>query len=98
MHLTLIPEEPRVVAKRAKIGVEEAKQRLEEMAKKGVIFRVEEEVGKPMYMADQYVVGIWEFNVNNLNTQLVSDMEEYLSLGPILFRFNFHAIQDIVVV
>jgi len=77
LHLTLIPEEPRVVARRTKISVEEAKKRLEEMAKKGLIFRLEEEPGKLTYMAAQYVIGIWEFNVNNLNTQLIKDMEEY---------------------
>ena len=33
-------------------------------------------------MAAQYVIGIWEFNVNNLNTQLIKNMEEYT---PTLF-------------
>ena len=37
VHLTLIPEEARVIARRAKIPVEEAAQRLEDMFKKGLI-------------------------------------------------------------
>ena len=44
MYLTLIDEEPRVIARRAKITTEEATQRLEEMAKRGLIFRMEPEV------------------------------------------------------
>ena len=37
LHLTLIPEEPRVIARRTKLGIEEAAHRLEEMAGKGLI-------------------------------------------------------------
>src|SRR3974377_1659249 len=37
LHLTLIPEEPRVVALRARMPVEEAARRLEDMAQKGLI-------------------------------------------------------------
>jgi DNA-binding MarR family transcriptional regulator len=37
MHLTLIPEEPRVIARRAKISVKEAARRLEEMEKSGLV-------------------------------------------------------------
>jgi len=77
LHLTLIPEEPRVVARRAKINTQEAKGRLEAMAKKGLIFRLEKEPDKPTYMAAQYVVGIWEFQVNNLDKDLISNMEAY---------------------
>ena len=54
MHLTLIPEEPRVVARRAKIPVEAAARRLEEMEKKGLINSVRRENKPPLYMALQY--------------------------------------------
>ncbi len=36
-HLTLIPEEPRVIARRVKIPVEKVSRRLEEMVKNGLI-------------------------------------------------------------
>jgi Na+-translocating ferredoxin:NAD+ oxidoreductase subunit B len=85
LHLTLIPEEPRVIARRAKILTEEATKRLEEMAKKGLIFRIVQKDGKPLYQALQYVIGIWEFNVDNLDTELIQDMEEYL---PTLFNLD----------
>jgi len=82
LHLTLIPEEPRVVARRAKMNTAEVQKHLESMAQKGLTFRFEESPGKPTYMAAQYVIGIWEFHVNDLDPQLVKDMEEYI---PTLF-------------
>ncbi|MCG6534067.1 MAG: 4Fe-4S binding protein [Syntrophales bacterium LBB04] len=83
LHLTVIPEEPRVIAHRAKIPVEEARRRLEGMEKKGLILGIRRE-GEPLrYMAQQFVVGFWEAQVNNLNRELVEDFEEYL---PSLFN------------
>ncbi|MFQ6116401.1 MAG: 4Fe-4S ferredoxin, partial [bacterium] len=83
LHLTLIPEEARVVARRAKIGIDEAGRRLEEMARKGLIFSVELEGGVRQYMVSQLVIGIWEFHVNDLDEEFVRDMDEYL---PTLFK------------
>jgi ferredoxin len=77
LHLTLIPEEARVIARRAKIPVEEAARRLEEMEKKGLIFGVREENKAPLYMAAQYVAGFWEGQVNKLDPELVHNAEEY---------------------
>ncbi len=78
LYLTLLPEEPRVVARRAGIPRDEATKRLEEMAKKGLVLREEREKGPMRYMAAQYVVGIWEYQVNNLDKELIKDMNEYL--------------------
>ena len=77
LHLALIPEEPRVIARRAKITREDAAQYLEKMAKKGLIFRIEPEGRPPLYQALQYIIGIWEFHVNDLDTELIRDMDEY---------------------
>ena len=77
LHLTLIAEEPRIVARRAKISKDEATTRLEEMARKGLLFRIEEEAGKPTYMAAQFVIGMWEFHVNDLDPEFIADMDEY---------------------
>lgn len=82
LHLTLLAEEPRVIARRAKIPVEEAARRLEEMEKKGLIFAVHRTDKPPLYRASQFVVGFWEGQVNRLDRELVEDFEEYL---PILF-------------
>jgi hypothetical protein len=67
LHLTLIPEEPRVIARRAKIPVGEAARRLEEMLEKGLIFSVHRGNKPPLYMALQFAVGFWEAQVNKLN-------------------------------
>ena len=78
LHLTLIPEEPRVIARRAGMTTETASERLEEMVKKGLIFIIEPK-GKPSkYMASQYVIGIWEYHVNDLDVGLIRDMNEYI--------------------
>jgi len=78
LHLTLMPKEPRVIARRANLTVPHVARRLEGMAQKGLIFRMEKE-GKPaLYGAAQYVIGIWEYQVNNLDPQLVRDMNEYI--------------------
>jgi electron transport complex protein RnfB len=78
LHLTLIPEEPRVIAHRAKLSTEEAANLLEEMATKGLIFRIQWRDRPPRYMAAQYVIGIWEYHVNDLDPELIRDMNEYI--------------------
>jgi ferredoxin len=82
LHLTVIPEEPPVIARRAGLALEEAEQRLKEMARKGLIFSFESEGRTPKYMAAQYVIGIWEYHVNDLDPDFIKDMDEYL---PTLF-------------
>jgi NAD-dependent dihydropyrimidine dehydrogenase PreA subunit/DNA-binding Lrp family transcriptional regulator len=83
VHLTVFPEEPRVVAHRAGTPRDETARRLEKMAKKGLILREERGSGPTRYMAAQYIVGIWEYHVNDLNEELIRDMNEYL---PALFK------------
>ena len=78
LHLNLMPEEVQVIARRAKISQEEAACRLEKMAKKGLIYRLEYDKKPMKYMAAQYVIGIWEFHVNDLNPELIKDMNEYI--------------------
>jgi ferredoxin len=82
-YLTLIPEEPRVVARRAGVSATVAERRLETMSGKGLIYRTESEAGRPMYMAMQFVIGIYEFHVNDLDPDLVNDLEAY---GPVIFH------------
>jgi NAD-dependent dihydropyrimidine dehydrogenase PreA subunit/DNA-binding Lrp family transcriptional regulator len=78
LHTTLIPEEARVIARRAGLSVEEAARRLEEMAGKGLVYTIDPP-GKPtLYMAAQFAIGIWEYQVNRLDEGLIRDMNEYL--------------------
>ena len=82
VHLTLIPEEARVVALRAGLPLEEAEERLGGMDRKGIIWSTEQ-AGRRRYMAVHFVVGFWEAQVNRLTPELVRDFEEYL---PQLFN------------
>lgn len=82
LHVSLIPAEVGVIARRAGIRRAEAEQRLTGLAQKGLIIRLAAE-GKPVqYVAAQFVIGIWEFHVNDLDPELVRDMNEYM---PTLF-------------
>ncbi|NPV10064.1 MAG: 4Fe-4S binding protein [Anaerolineae bacterium] len=88
LSLTLIGEEPRVIARRARITPEEAAQRLEAMEKKGLIYAVHAPGRPPQYSASHFAVGIWEWQVNRLSPELVRDFEEYLPtlLDPVVWK------------
>ncbi len=78
LHLALIPEEAPVIAHRARIPAQEAAQRLDEMVKKGLVYSIESRDRPTKYMALQYVIGIWEFHLNDLDPDLIRDMEAYM--------------------
>lgn len=83
LHLTLVPAPPRVVARRAGIPEDEAARRLDEMGRRGLALRLAGRKGRPLYLANQYVIGIWEFSVNRLTPELVERMDDYI---PTLFQ------------
>jgi Fe-S-cluster-containing hydrogenase component 2 len=74
------------IAARAGLPEAEAASRLKEMSRKGLIFSIEEPGRPPVYMAAQFVIGIWEYHVNDLDPDLIADMEEYM---PALSRTAF---------
>jgi len=78
LKLSLIPQEARVIARKAGLSRAEAATRLEELAKKGLIYRLESLPGTPKYTAIQFAIGIWEFHVNDLSPELIRDMGEYI--------------------
>ena len=78
-HLTLDREEAQVIAERAGLPLAEAEQRLNEMAHKGLIFSIQPEDGLALYQAMPFVVGIYEFQVNNLSEGLLQDLADYWS-------------------
>jgi electron transport complex protein RnfB len=78
LHLLLIPEESQVIAHRAGVSAQEAAQRLDEMVNKGLVYSVESRDRPTKYMALQYVIGIWEFHLNDLDPGLIRDMEAYM--------------------
>ena len=48
------------------------------MVRKGLIYNIEMPDKPTLYMAAQFVVGIWEYQVNRLDEGLIRDMNEYL--------------------
>ena len=78
LSLTLIAEEAHVIAKRAGITVEDASKRLLEMEKKGLIYGTHSKDKIHRYTALQFIVGIWEFQVDKLNPELIRDVDEYM--------------------
>jgi Na+-translocating ferredoxin:NAD+ oxidoreductase subunit B len=78
VHCTLIPETAAVIARRAGISMEEASRRLEAMAQRGLLFNIRIEGRPTLYMAAQYVIGIWEYHVKDLDPDLIRDMNAYI--------------------
>ncbi|MFC1879159.1 ATP-binding protein [Chloroflexota bacterium] len=80
LQLNLIPETAPVVARRAGLPAEQTAEMLAEMADLGLIYDIQPSEGPPQYMAYQFVVGIWEFQVNRLEEDFVRDVDKYLEI------------------
>ena len=77
LFLRLMPEPVERIARRAKLPPDELEDKLYRMSRKGLIYRADTPEGR-RYMAIQYVVGIWEYHVNDLDEGLIRDMNEYI--------------------
>jgi len=84
--LSMKPESPAEIAARTHKSVSEVAQKLEEMACKGLIFRLRKG-SETRYMAAQFVIGIWEYHVNDLDLELIKDMNEYI---PYFFDQSYY--------
>lgn len=77
VYLTLDREKAQVISERAKLPLNETEQRLNEMSNKGLIFSVQLEDNSAIYQAVPFVIGIYEFQVNNLSKELIRDLAYY---------------------
>ncbi len=75
--LRMRPEPVSKISQRLGKDPVELAEKLLEMSKKGLIFRLDKG-GVNLYMAAQFVVGIWEYHVNDLDEELIRDVNEYL--------------------
>ncbi|MCB2186219.1 MAG: 4Fe-4S binding protein [Deltaproteobacteria bacterium] len=75
LRLKLEPAE--VIAERAGLPAEETLPKLLEMARKGLIFSIETGERPPAFMASQFVVGIWEYHLNDLDPEFIALTDEY---------------------
>lgn len=83
LHLTLLSEEPRVIAYRARLPVEKVAQMLAEMENKGLISANHSSRKPTTYSISMFVVGFWEGQVNRLRTEVVRLFEAY---APVWFQ------------
>ena len=81
-NLTMMPQTADSLAPKLGMDAQELAEMLEEMARKGLIFRYRKK-GTVSYMAAQFVVGIWEYHVKDLDQELVQYFNEYV---PVLMR------------
>ena len=77
LSLTMMPEPAGPIAERLKMDVTALEPLLRTMAGKGLIFSIDK--GETaLYMAAQFVIGIWEYHLNDLDEELIRDVNEYL--------------------
>jgi ferredoxin len=75
--LSMIPETAEQIAERLGEDDEILAGRLDSMAGRGLLFR-SSRGGNTTYMAAQFIVGIWEYHVQDLDEGLIRDVNEYL--------------------
>ncbi len=75
--LSMMPEPAPDIAKRLNMDESSMVQMLESMSKKGLIFSMYKH-GQDLYMAAQFIIGIWEYHVNDLDEELIKDFNEYI--------------------
>lgn len=80
--LSMMPQTSESLARNVGVQSDELAEILEQMAQKGLIFRYRKKE-TVYYMAAQFVVGIWEYHVNDLDEELVHLFNEYV---PVLMR------------
>jgi H+/Na+-translocating ferredoxin:NAD+ oxidoreductase subunit B len=74
--LRMMPESSDVIAERLGMPATQLEPLLDRMSRKGLIFRISR--AHPQYMAAQFVIGIWEYHVNDLDPGLIKDFNEYV--------------------
>ena len=77
VHQTLDRETAQKIADRAGLPADETEKRLKEMSNKGLIFSILPEDSPALFQAVPFVIGIFEFQVNNLSKGLIRDLAYY---------------------
>ena len=75
--LTLKPEPANVIAERLGTDAIELEPVLRKMSRKGLIFHRRKH-DLSLFMAAQFVIGIWEYHVNSLDEGLIKDFNAYV--------------------
>ncbi len=75
--LTMMPEPVAGIAQRTALEERALADTLADMAQKGLIFRIARG-DHLLYSAAQFVIGIWEYHLNDLDEALIRDVNEYM--------------------
>ncbi len=95
LSLIMMPESIDAVAQRAGKSADDIHDTLVDMGQKGLIIYTERD-GNEFFMLAQFVVGIWEYQVNRLTEKLIRDFNEYV---PFLMKeLQEHKTQQLRVV
>jgi Pyruvate/2-oxoacid:ferredoxin oxidoreductase delta subunit len=76
VQLTPLPEETAAIAARAGLPEEDLANRLEDMAKNGLIFRIRRN-DKTLFMAAPFMIGIYEYSVKKIDRELAALFKQY---------------------
>lgn len=76
LNLSMMLETPEAVAERLKQDPDEVARLLEQMAERGLLFRLRKE-GSAKYGAAPYVVGIYEYQLKTMDQDLAKLCEQY---------------------
>ncbi len=83
LALRPFPEPASVIAERLSRNADELGKQLYGMSKKGVIMRTRSPEKQILYSLVPWIVGIWEFQLNNLDPEFVRLKEKYTEEGLI---------------
>jgi Na+-translocating ferredoxin:NAD+ oxidoreductase subunit B len=70
-------EPPEVIARRRGMGEREATEKLASMASRGLVYRTDDG-GETRYRAEQYIVGIYEYRLGDMDREMAELVEEYM--------------------
>lgn len=76
-YLYMIPEQVKEIAERLGKDEEKLGKLLKTMLEKGLVIYASRD-GIETYMQAQFVIGIWEYQVNSLTKTLIEDFNEYV--------------------
>ena len=76
IHLTLDQESAQSIAVRSGLPLAKTEESLTVMSKKGLIFSTQKQ-GTTFYQAVPFIIGIYEFQVNRLDADLIQDFDNY---------------------
>jgi len=76
-NLAMMPETAEQIGQRLGQDADALADRLDSMASRGLIFR-SSKGGQTTYMAAQFIMGIWEYQVQSLDEGLIREVNEFL--------------------